>query len=138
MIFQLLQMGMTSKDMGSIFLILGLIVADLVLLKVGLALTKAERWKRMKWAVASYFIQFGVIFAIGSPLFLLGMIGAFKGDPAAIIPVVIISAFADMNIVNIIHRIGLKRSLVVVILILVPMIFVMSRLGEVISMFTHF
>jgi hypothetical protein len=137
MMFQLLQMGNNLKGLGPIFLFLGLLVADLVLLKIGLVLTKTKRWKKMKWAVASYFIQFGVVFSIGSPLFLLGIIGAFRGDPAGIIPVVIISAFVDVNVVNVIHRIGLRRSLVVVVIILVPMIFIMSQLGDVLSMFTR-
>jgi hypothetical protein len=113
-----------------------LIIADLVLLKIALAVTKTEHWKKMKWATASYFIQFGVVFAVGSPLFLLGMIGAFKGDPVAIIPIVFIAAFADVNIVNIIHRIGLRRSLIVVIFIIVPMVFIMRQFGDVISMVT--
>jgi hypothetical protein len=49
---------------------------------------------------------------------------------------VIIAAFADVNIVNIIHRIGLRRSLIVVIFIIVPMIFIMRQFGDVISMVT--
>jgi hypothetical protein len=137
MFFQLLQFGPMSVDMSSIFLILILTVADLVLLKLGLIITKAERWKKMKWVAASFFIQFGVIFAIGSPLFLLGMIGAFNGDFGAIIPVVIICAFVDINVVNAIHRIGLKRSLVIVAIIIIPMVFVMSGLGPLISQLTR-
>ncbi|MFW9952660.1 MAG: hypothetical protein ACFFKA_21270 [Candidatus Thorarchaeota archaeon] len=135
MLYYLLQMGTTSYDMNSIFFIIGLLVADFVLLKIGLTLTKAERWKRMKWVAASYFIQFGTIFIIGSPLMILGMIGVFQGDIVAIIPVVIVSAFIDMNVINVIHRIGLKSSLIIVIMILVPMIFIMSQLGSIISMF---
>ena len=64
------------------------------------------------------------------------MIGAFDGNPGAIVPIVIIAAFADVNIVNIIHRIGLRRSIIVVIFIIVPMVFVMRQLGDVISIVT--
>lgn len=135
MLHQIFQMGPPPPEIGSLLLIAVLIIVDLVLLKIALAITKTERWKTMKWAAASYFIQFGVVFAVGSPLFLLGMIGAFNGDPGAIIPIVIIAAFADVNIVNIIHKIGLRRSLIVVIFIIVPMIFIMRQLGDVISIF---
>ena len=136
MFLQLLQMGLPSKFMSSIVILLVLIGADLILLKIGLVLTKTERWKTIRWVAISFAIQFGVIFVIGSPLFLLGMIGAFRGDIGAIIPVVIICTFVDMNVVNIIHRIGLKRSLLVVIIIIVPMIFIMSGLGPIISQLT--
>jgi hypothetical protein len=129
-------MGLPKDFMSSIVILFVLIVADIILLKIGLTLTKTECWKTMRWVAISFAIQFGVIFAIGSPLFILGVIGAFRGDIGAIIPVVIICAFVDMNIVNIIHRIGLKRSLLVVIIIIVPMIFIMSGLGPLISQFT--
>ena len=136
MLYQIFQMGPLPPEMESFLLIAILIIVDLVLLKVALAVTKTQRWKNMKWAAASYFIQFGIVFAVGSPLFLLGMIGAFDGNPGAIVPIVIIAAFADVNIVNIIHRIGLRRSIIVVIFIIVPMVFVMRQLGDVISIVT--
>ena len=136
MLYQIFQMRSLPPELGSLLLMGILIIVDLVLLKIALAVTKTERWKKMKWATASYFIQFGVVFAVGSPLFLLGMIDAFNGNPGAIFPIVIIAAFADVNIVNIIHRIGLIRSLFVVIFIIVPMVFIMRQFGDVISMVT--
>ena len=81
-------------------------------------------------------LLFMAILIIADLVFLLGTIGAFDGDPVAIIPIVIIAAFADVNIVNIIHRIGLRRSLIVVIFIIVPMVFIMRQFGDVISMVT--
>jgi len=123
------------KELFPIILIVAVAAGDILLLKLGLVITKAQEKTRIKWVAGSFLIQFAVIFIISSPLFLLGSMGAFNGDgPGAIIIIIIIlSAFIDLNIVNILHQIGLKRSFIIVVIILVPMIFIMIYLGDMLS-----
>ena len=120
----------TGEQMGLIISAAVLILFDILLLKIGLAITKAQVKKNMKWVAASWGIQLGVIFFIGSPLILYGMIGEFRGDPGIIMMVVFFSVFIDVNIINLIHRIGLKRSVVVMILVVGPIISAMVSLGS--------
>jgi len=123
------------KELFPIILIVAVAAGDILLLKLGLVITKAQKKTRIKWVAGSFLIQFAIIFIISSPLFLLGSMGAFNGDgPGAIIIIIIIlSAFIDLNIVNILHQIGLKRSFIIVVIILVPMIFIMIYLGDMLS-----
>lgn len=123
-----------------IIMIAAFAVGDILLLKLGLVITKAQKRKRMKWVAGSFAIQFGVVFAISSPLFLLGIIGAFKGGPppVGLASIVFISAFIDLNIINILHQIGLKRSLVVVIFTFAPIFLMMVVFGMYVSSFFHY
>ena len=102
---------------------------DIVLLKLGLIMTKSKKRTRMKWVAGSFAIQFGVVFVVSSPLFLLGIMGAFQGAPEGLVPIILISAFIDLNIINVLHQIGLKRSLVVVLLTFVPIFLIMVVFG---------
>jgi len=136
MLLIFLQNGTFSmKELFPIILIVAVAAGDILLLKLGLVITKAQKKTRIKWVAGSFLIQFAIIFIISSPLFLLGSMGAFNGDgPGAIIIIIIIlSAFIDLNIVNILHQIGLKRSFIIVVIILVPMIFIMIYLGDMLS-----
>jgi len=110
------------ETMGPYIIAAVLILGDILLLKIGLAITKTQEKKNMKWVAGSFGIQFGIIFFISSPLILYGMIGRFEGNPGVIAPVVLFSVFIDINIINIIHKIGLKRSFVVALIILGPII----------------
>ena len=121
------------ETMGPIILIIVLILGDILLLKIGLAITKAQEKKNMKWVAGSFGIQFGIIFFISSPLLLYGMIGKFQGNPGVIAPIVLFSVFIDLNVVNIIHKIGLKRSIVVVFLVVGPIITAMVLLGNILG-----
>ncbi len=119
--------------MGIYIIVAVLILGDILLLKIGLAITKAQERKNMKWVAGSFGIQFGIILFISSPLLLYGMIGSFEeeGNMGAIIaPVVLFSVFIDLNVINVIHKIGLKRSLVVVIFVVGPIIAAMVILGS--------
>ena len=87
----------------------------------------------MKWVAGSFAIQFGIIFIISSPLFLLGYMGSFKGEPDAIIPIVILSLFIDINVINVLHQVGLKRSFGILLLTFVPLILIMIGLGVTLS-----
>ena len=136
MLLIFLQNGTFSmKELFPIILIVAVAAGDILLLKLGLVITKAQKKTRIKWVAGSFLIQFAIIFIISSPLFLLGSMGAFNGDgPGAIIIIIIIlSAFIDLNIVNILHQTGLKRSLIIVVIVLVPIVFIMIGLGDMLS-----
>ncbi len=134
MLLNLLQMGgpLNEETMGLI-LMAAFAGGDILLLKLGLTITKAQKRTSMKWVAVSFLIQFGVILIISSPMFLLGFAGAFKGEPEVIIPIIILCTFIDLNVINVIHQVGLKRSLIVVSIIILPIVFIMVNIGSVLS-----
>ena len=134
MLFTFLQMGFPSTGELIPFIIMGILaVADIFLLKLALVVTKAEKRNKMKWVAGSFAIQFGIIFIISSPLFFLGFMGNFQGDLDAIIPIVILSSFVDLNVINVLHQVGLKRSLGILLLTFIPLIMIMIGLGTTLS-----
>jgi hypothetical protein len=127
-------MGTPSIDELIPFIIMGAFAGgDILLLKLALVVTKAQKRTRMKWVAGSFAIQFGIIFIISSPLFFLGFMGKFQGEPDAIIPIVILSLFIDINVINVLHQVGLKRSFVILLLTFVPLILIMIELGVTLS-----
>jgi hypothetical protein len=125
----------SMKELFPIIMMAAFAAGDILLLKLSLVITKAQKRTRIKWVAGSFLIQFGIIFIISSPLFLLGSMGVFQDDGpgAIIIPIIILSAFIDLNVVNILHQIGLKRSLIIVVIVLVPIVFIMINLGGLLS-----
>ncbi len=134
MLLNLLQMGgPIDKETMLLILMAAFAGGDILLLKFGLTITKARERTRMKWVAVSFLIQFGVIFFISSPLFLLGFAGEFDGNPGVIIAVIMLCTFIDLNVINVIHQVGLKRSLVVVLIIILPIVFIMVNMGSILS-----
>ncbi len=134
MLFTFLQMGLPSIGELIPFIIMGVLaVVDIVLLKLALVVTKAQKRNKMNWVAGSFAIQFGIIFIISSPLFFLGFMGKFQGDPDVIIPIIILSSFIDLNVINVLHQVGLKRSLGILLLTFVPLMMIMIGLGEILS-----
>jgi hypothetical protein len=124
------------EEMMPFIIAIVLIVADIIILKIGLAITKAEDRTNFKWVAGSFGIQFGIIFFFSLPLLFMGFRGAFGAggpDPAVMVPTIIFSAFIDLNIINVIHKLGMKRSIIIVLLTLGPLIVAMyiinSNLG---------
>ena len=122
-------------DIIPILLMIAFAGGDILLLKLGLMMTKSKKRTRMKWVTGSFAIQFGVVFIISSPLFLLGIIGAYQGEPQGLVPVILFSIFIDLNVINVLHKIGLKRSFVVVVLTFVPIMLIMVFFGMNMSEF---
>ena len=121
------------------FIIMGvLIVVDIIILKIGLVITKAKIKTDMKNVALSFFIQFGLIVFISTPMIFQGSLGYFDQGlpPGLIMATILFSAFIDWQIINIVHKIGLKRAFIVVILIIGPMSIAMylfaDNIGEVI------
>ena len=124
------------STMGPFITIAVLLLLGVLIFKIGLLVTKANIKTNAKWVFGSFFIQFGLIFFISTPLILAGAIGAFEQgvdqgpDDGLIAATIIFSAFIDVQVVNVIHKIGIKRSLVVVILIIIPITIAMVTLGQ--------
>ena len=134
MLFTFLQMGIPPIEKLIPFIMMGVFaVGDIFLLKLALVVTKAQKRRRMKWVAGSFAIQFGIIFIISSPLFLLGFMGSFQGEPDVVIPIVIFSVFIDLNVINVLHQVGLKRSFGILLLTFVPIMFIMISLGNILS-----
>lgn len=112
---------------------ISLICVDIVILKIGLLITKTEEKSSFKWVAASFGIQFGLVFFISTPLILEGLTGGFSNsgpDIPLIVLVVIFSAFVDINLINVIHKIGIKRSIVIGIFIMGPITYAMYLIGS--------
>ncbi len=129
MIFQFPPM----EEMIPIIIAVCLLVVDIFILKIGLAITKAQEKTNFKWVAGSFGIQFGLIFFISAPMILGGWTGQYTtgGPPIALIIItVILCAVIDLNVINILHKIGLVRSLIIVLLILGPVTYAMYLLGS--------
>jgi hypothetical protein len=129
MIFQIPPMG----EMIPIIIAVCLLFADILILKLGLVITKAQEKTSIKWVSGSFGIQFGLIFFISTPMILGGWTGQFStgGPPIPlIILTVIFCVFIDLNVINILHKVGLVRALIIALLILGPITYAMSLLGS--------
>ena len=110
-----------------------LLLVGVLVFRIGLAITKADVKIDTKWVFGSFFIQFGLIFFISAPMILAGATGGFEQggpNPGMMIATILFSAFIDLQVVNVIHKLGMKRSLVIVILVLIPIVGAMYMLGS--------
>ena len=93
--------------------------------KLGLAMVKSKSRKRFKWLAISIIIQLCMIALLASPFILIGFAGGFdnKGpSPGLIIFAIVLAILMDLNIINILHKTGLKRAILCFLLMLVPLI----------------
>lgn len=123
---------------AAVFILVGIII-----FKIGLSITKAESKTSFKWVTTSFLIQYGVTLFISAPM-LLDMLLAYAngsssnyhGPPSGIIAIVIIfSMFIVVNLINLLHKPGIVRSIIIAILILGPIVgsnyIIFSNLGNV-------
>ena len=102
-----------------------LLIVEIIVLKVALIVVKAEDRKGIKWVAISILIQLGVILFTCIPIILIELIGGLGGGYAFLVIIIIIVAlFIDFNVINVIHRLGMKRALIVFIFFLIPIIIV--------------
>lgn len=108
----------------------GFIIGGILLLKLGLVITKAESKTSFKWVVISFLIQYGITLFLSTPM-LLDMILAvasgpvynYQGPSGGIIAMVVIfSVFIIVNMINTMHKPGLKRSIVIALMLLAPIV----------------
>ena len=112
---------------GIIYLIVIAFIIGLILLKIGLLISKAETRTGFKWLLGSFGIQVGMFFFVGSPLILLGISGAFGEQGPEVILIIIflvLALFIEVNLLNIIHRLGILRALLVFGLMVAPFLIV--------------
>lgn len=142
------QDNLTEMQKYGPFIVAGvLIFAGIVILKIGLALAKAESKTNFKWVAISYLIQYGVTLFVSAPMLLDMYLSAvecvgqtdcyYEGPPGGLIAMVVIfSTFLVVNLINLIHKPGLARSFVLTLLILGPIIganvLIISNIGNVI------
>ena len=127
MIFLLFQEGQDPFSDESIFITLGIMFGlALLLLKLGLIFTKAELRTGFKWVLVSFGTQVGIFFFIGGPLMLLGFAGMMGGGPPVVLIIIFIflALFIGVNLLNVMHQLGMKRALIVFLLMLIPLLVV--------------
>lgn len=107
-----------------------IIIGGIIIFKIGLVVTKVESKTSFKWVAGSFLIQYGVTLFISAPMLLDMVLASMVGtsnnngepDPGIIAMVVIFSTFIDVNLINMIHKPGIKRSIIIALLILGPII----------------
>ena len=123
----LFQEGSDPFSDETIFMTLGIMFGlALVLLKLGLIVTKAEVRTGFKWVLASFGTQVGIFFFVGGPLMLLGFAGEMEGGPPVVLIIIFIllALFIGVNILNVMHQLGMKRALIVFAMMLIPFLVV--------------
>ncbi|MFX1236717.1 MAG: hypothetical protein ACFFAS_00820 [Promethearchaeota archaeon] len=103
------------------------------ILKIGLIITNAEKNREWKFVAASAFMQAGAVFFVMFPMFMMMLLnydsedgGGGPPDFGLMFGLMGLGLFIDLNILNVFHRIGLKRAFVVFIIEFVPVIIIMS------------
>ena len=107
-----------------------LIVGGIIIFKMSLVATKAESKTSFKWVAGSFLIQFGVTLFISAPMLLDMVLASMVGtsnnnqgpEPGSIAMVVIFSTFIVVNLINMMHKPGIIRSIIIALLILGPII----------------
>ena len=127
MIFMLFQNGPQEMGMGLYITIIFAFIIGLIMLKIGLIITKAEARTGFKWLIGSFGIQVGMFFFVASPLILMGVSGAFGEHGPEIVLIIIfliLALFMDVHLLNVLHRVGLKRALLVFGFMAIPFLMV--------------
>ncbi|MBN1217088.1 MAG: hypothetical protein JXA99_16830 [Candidatus Lokiarchaeota archaeon] len=105
-----------------LFVILGIIV-----LKICLKITKAEKRTDIKWILISIGLQVGVVMLCSIPIILAGFSGAFndEGPPPEMFPVLFLAIFININLVNILYEVGIGKSIFIFLVFMIPLGFFM-------------
>ncbi|MBY8985115.1 MAG: hypothetical protein KGD65_08620 [Candidatus Lokiarchaeota archaeon] len=134
----------SNDAIGPILSAVFLILIGMIIFKFGLAVTKAESKTNFKWVAGSFLLQYGVTLFISAPMlldmvlvFIAGTPYDYRGpDPGLMAMSIIFSTFIIINLINMIHRPGIKRSFIIALLILGPIFFsnyiIFSNLGNII------
>ncbi len=112
---------------GIVFLVMA--TTWVPILKIGLVAAKAEIKREWKWVFASAFIQAGAVFFIMLPIFLNMLLETnMEGGPPVglILGTMSVGLFIDLNILNMLHRIGIKKALIIFIFEIIPVVIIMG------------
>ncbi|MFO7795090.1 MAG: hypothetical protein ACQERB_08620 [Promethearchaeati archaeon] len=128
-LYSIFQIGLPPELIVSIVALIIFITSEIIFLKIGLKITKAEKRTNLKWVVGSLFIQVGLIAFIGVPFIIMGVSGEFDDSGpnlAMLIPLLIIGIFLEINIINVIHEPGIGKSIVIFIFFVIPIVLTTS------------
>ncbi|MGV9171870.1 MAG: hypothetical protein ACOC35_04760 [Promethearchaeia archaeon] len=113
------------------------LISEIIVLRIGLKLVKAEERKNFKFVIVSFIIQIVALVFINSPFIFMGLTGAFESgppDPAIITIFILLSIFIEINLINAIHKVGIKAAVFIFILILIPIFIFGGLIGYLFTM----
>ena len=115
---------------------------EVLFLKIGLKVTKAPGKNNIKWAMISVLIQMGLMVFIAIPFVLIGFSGGFNvestgsdpygtSDQMSVIGPIIggtlaLLIFLWVNTINVLHRPGIKRSILIFLFMLIPIFIIVG------------
>lgn len=122
------------------YIIIGLspivcIILEIIILKICLRITKAEKRTDFKWIIISICMQIGMILFVLSPMILMGFSDAFNnsdGPPPEMFPMIFLAIIIDINLINVLYEIGIGKSIFVFLLFALPVTFLGFALGTTI------
>ena len=122
------------------YIIIGLspivcIILEIIILKICLRITKAEKRTDFKWIIISICMQIGMILFVLSPMILMGFSDAFNnsdGPPSEMFPMIFLAIIIDINLINVLYEIGIGKSIFVFLLFALPVTFLGFALGTTI------
>ncbi|MBY9017660.1 MAG: hypothetical protein KGD66_02405 [Candidatus Lokiarchaeota archaeon] len=97
----------------------------ILFLKLGLASVKSKTKKGFKLLAISILIQLSMIALLASPFILMGFAaGEFDKEPSPVLIIfaIVLAIFMDLNIINILHKTGLKRAILCFFLMIIPLV----------------
>ena len=97
----------------------------ILFLKLGLATVKSKTKKGFKRLAISILIQLSLIALLASPFILMGFAGEFEKEGPSlglIIFAIVIAIFLNLNIINILHKTGLKSAILCFFLMIIPLV----------------
>ncbi|MHA1191602.1 MAG: hypothetical protein ACTSP9_04815 [Promethearchaeota archaeon] len=97
----------------------------ILFLKLGLATVKSRTRKEFKLLAISILIQLSMIALLASPFILMGFAGEFEDNgtsPVLIIFAIVLAIFLDLNIINILHKTGMKSAILCFFLMIIPLV----------------
>ncbi|MBN1799929.1 MAG: hypothetical protein JW891_00390 [Candidatus Lokiarchaeota archaeon] len=112
---------------GIVFLVMA--TTWVPILKIGLVAAHAEVKREWKWVFASAFMQAGAVFFVMLPLFFNMLLETnMEGGPPVglLLGLMSLGLFIDLNILNMFHRIGIKKALIIFLFEIIPVVIIMS------------
>jgi len=111
-------------------------ISEFIVVKLGLKLAKAQVHKSFKWVILSVLIQIGMFTFVAMPFVLFAFMGDtidFNALAPYLIMLVFFALFLDVCVINILHKIGFKRSIGVFILMIIPIFIIAGVVGSMVS-----
>ena len=111
-----------------------MIICWIPILKIGLKFAHSEVMNGWKGVVGSASLQAGAVFFIMFPIFLDSFLGEMQeGGPdiPTLLGLMSLGLLVDLNLINVLHRIGIKRAIIIFIVEIIPVIIIMTWMFSV-------